>query len=395
MTTREPLASLLGRLRHATGSELTETLQKIVGSDYSAPDKGISEEFLDTPGALDQVAQIVETRIDEGAYVFHSSLAYLIVKTGSSHLYEKYSELLTGHSILLILYRGQYPDPKIQEMLCNSLYKIAQEPDPWRTIIVQAMHEVGSKEVLPTLEAIYFTLEPRAKVSEVFAEQLGFAGPFIATAQMTFTELVENTIKNIKIREASADYTVASGIPEVSAIKEMAAHQNEDDGQYLTAKQLIEDGENDSVEFKSTFQWDLKENRKNDDIIRSSLKTIAAFLNTNGGYLLIGVEDNKNPIGIEVDDIGSDEDKFFRHVRGIIRNKLGAHISYLLKEKIELYEGKSVYIIRCKPSPTPVYLKMKNSSTAEFFIRNGPATELLQPADEFAKYIFDRFPRRT
>lgn len=42
------------------------------------------------------------------------------------------------------------------------------------------------------------------------------------------------------------------------------------------------------------------------------LKTIAAVLNTEGGNLLIGVADDGSIIGIERDQLGSD-DKFMRH----------------------------------------------------------------------------------
>jgi predicted HTH transcriptional regulator len=48
-------------------------------------------------------------------------------------------------------------------------------------------------------------------------------------------------------------------------------------------------------------------------VTHAVLKTIAAFLNTEGGNLLIGVaDDDGSIIGIERDQLGSD-DKFMRH----------------------------------------------------------------------------------
>ena len=55
------------------------------------------------------------------------------------------------------------------------------------------------------------------------------------------------------------------------------------------------------LEFKSTLEWDVREKKNNPQLINSSLKTIASFLNTEGGVLLIGVEDNGNIYGIEKD----------------------------------------------------------------------------------------------
>jgi len=61
---------------------------------------------------------------------------------------------------------------------------------------------------------------------------------------------------------------------------------------------LIITGESDQIEFKSTFQWDVKEQKKNKELRHEVIKTLAAYSNSNGGYLLIGVEDNGNIFGL-------------------------------------------------------------------------------------------------
>lgn len=69
----------------------------------------------------------------------------------------------------------------------------------------------------------------------------------------------------------------------------------------------IKGGENDKVEFKETLCLDVRkfESTKelsqcySEDVIHSSLKTIAAFLNTGGGILYIGVKDNGFIAGID------------------------------------------------------------------------------------------------
>ena len=56
-----------------------------------------------------------------------------------------------------------------------------------------------------------------------------------------------------------------------------------------------------AIEFKSTFQFDIVNNTKEEKLKYECAKEIAAFMNTSGGYLLIGVEDDGNVIGLEHD----------------------------------------------------------------------------------------------
>ena len=61
--------------------------------------------------------------------------------------------------------------------------------------------------------------------------------------------------------------------------------------QYLRAhrqaEELIKRGESKTLEFKSTLRWSLKEDRQDDHgVTHAVLKTIGAFLNTEGGDLL-------------------------------------------------------------------------------------------------------------
>ena len=68
------------------------------------------------------------------------------------------------------------------------------------------------------------------------------------------------------------------------------------------AEEVLKLQESKTLEFKSSLRWNLKEHRKDDKrITHAVLKTIAAFLNTDGGDLLIGVDDKRKVLGIEHD----------------------------------------------------------------------------------------------
>jgi len=65
--------------------------------------------------------------------------------------------------------------------------------------------------------------------------------------------------------------------------------------------ELLAEGETTTIELKSTLRTNLHTGEKDPRMEMSVLKTIAAFLNTNGGSLVIGLADDGSPVGIEED----------------------------------------------------------------------------------------------
>src|SRR5947209_6796996 len=123
------------------------------------------------------------------------------------------------------------------------------------------------------------------------------------------------------------------------------------------AEELIKRGESKTLEFKSTLRWNLKDNHQDDKLVtHAALKTIAAFLNTDGGDLLIGVADDGSLVGIERDQLESD-DKFMRHLAQVVRNGLGDRASTCIDPKTQIVDGKTVCVVSCQRSPEPVFLK--------------------------------------
>jgi hypothetical protein len=68
-----------------------------------------------------------------------------------------------------------------------------------------------------------------------------------------------------------------------------------------TIEELIENDEDSAVEFKSTARWDVNEARYNKAMEDSVVKTVAGFLNTDGGTLLIGVGPDLKTVGLDQD----------------------------------------------------------------------------------------------
>jgi len=185
----ESSSSLLGQLQHASQFELNEIIEKILRTDFP----------------LDEFAKLVERKMDAGAYVTNNSLTSLILKSRSPSLYARSrTQLWNDDWSLVSLYQERYPDPDLEPRLCERLYEVAfKDGEPRRRAIVDAMAQVGTKAVLPTLEAILTRVEPSAKVRELFADSLGLIQSLEAKSRADFVKRVALAIEQISARSSA------------------------------------------------------------------------------------------------------------------------------------------------------------------------------------------------
>jgi len=209
--------------------------------------------------------------------------------------------------------------------------------------------------------------------------------------RLTFDHKVENVIQEI----VETNFDLYKRITDDAAFGE--ALKNFLFDQYVrghrNAEELIKRGESKTLEFKSTLRWSLKEERRDDKgVTHAALKTIAAFLNTEGGDLLIGVADDGSIIGIERDLLEND-DKFMRHLAQVVRNGMGDRAGTCIDPKTQIVQSKTVCVVSCQRSPEPVFLKwngIETSPEGDFFVRTGPGTIKLA-SDSTKEYIRTRF----
>ncbi len=157
--------------------------------------------------------------------------------------------------------------------------------------------------------------------------------------------------------------------------------------QDISSSEMIVSGESDSVEFKSTLRMNTHTNKKDKNIEFAILKTIVAFLNTEGGHLFVGVNDEGEALGLEIDKFAN-HDKLMLHFTNLVKNKIGSLYLKYIHTSIELFEGKEIFRIDCLPASHPAYLLDDNDDF--FFIRTGPATTKLRTSKIY-DYILDRF----
>lgn len=142
-------------------------------------------------------------------------------------------------------------------------------------------------------------------------------------------------------------------------------------------ERMIATGENEKVEFKSTLRWNLAADKADKAIENSALKTIVAFLNTEGGTLFIGVKDDGNILGIEKDQFLND-DKYLLHFASLLNGRIGKHYIEHIEWGLREVKGKKILRVTCKPSPSPAFLK---NNGEEFYVRNGPSSVQLSTSE--------------
>jgi predicted HTH transcriptional regulator len=117
------------------------------------------------------------------------------------------------------------------------------------------------------------------------------------------------------------------------------------------------------------------------------LKTIAGFLNTTGGTLVVGVADDGTPVGLAADGFPS-EDKMALHVINLLKERMGGQHAINVHLRFDDHAKVRVLTIECDKSKTPVFVK--DGAAERFFVRYGPSTQELTGATAQA-FIQQRF----
>jgi len=153
--------------------------------------------------------------------------------------------------------------------------------------------------------------------------------------------------------------------------------------------EMIAMGESARQEFKATLRWNLRSERTDDAVTYACVKTVAAFLNSEGGRLLIGVADNGDIVGIEKDAFDN-YDKFQLHLMNTLKHHIGeAAAADVTVELIQAAGNRTVCLVNCLKSATPVYCRPKNGEE-HFYVRTGPGTTQLPPR-EMVTYLTNHF----
>jgi len=150
---------------------------------------------------------------------------------------------------------------------------------------------------------------------------------------------------------------------------------------------------NGQLEFKMNKEIFKSKKSMHKFIQERSLKTLVAFLNTNGGTLVIGMTEGQRGneiVGIERDNF-KNVDEYERNLIQHITNRIGVkYISKHISIDFQKSEGKQLCVVRClefKPSEneTPAYLDEERT-----FRRTGPRTDEVYGGKEMSLFTIER-----
>lgn len=144
-----------------------------------------------------------------------------------------------------------------------------------------------------------------------------------------------------------------------------------DDQERAFIRDLIKTGESERLEFKSTLRTNLETGETDKRMEKAVLKTLVAFLNTDGGTLLVGVADDGTIRGADEESFAN-RDKMGLHLTNLIASQIGNGFLPYISFKMVDFDGKVVICVRCLECPKPVFLK--DGKIEIFYVRSGPST---------------------
>lgn len=154
--------------------------------------------------------------------------------------------------------------------------------------------------------------------------------------------------------------------------------------------QIAQD-ETSDLEFKSSLRWDYHRSTVHKDVEEATIKTVAAFLNTGGGTLVIGVDDQGHVLGLANDYQSfrkKNRDGFGLHLMTLISNSLGKSVCCHVHPVFSTVEELEICKVKVEACPFPVYA----GEEALFYIRTGNQTQRLNPKEavEYIKYHWSK-----
>ena len=176
----------------------------------------------------------------------------------------------------------------------------------------------------------------------------------------------------------------------------------------LELKEKINSPESDMLEFKGSFaspleskekimnecklkndkQYDAWFKQKSPELMHAVMKTIAAFANTDGGTLLIGIADKpKKTLGLQADydNLKVDDDRLLIQIKSKFKHFFGDELyptilSLISDLTIYPYEGKEICRIDVIPSKTTaIPVKHFETKIEEFYMRHSNSSEPIPP----------------
>ncbi|CAH1569187.1 AlbA family DNA-binding domain-containing protein [Vibrio rotiferianus] len=163
------------------------------------------------------------------------------------------------------------------------------------------------------------------------------------------------------------------------------------------ALEIIRSDEGQHVEFKSCYlSSNTMRHYEKNNLNEQRITSVVAFLNSNGGNLFIGVDDDMSIHGIE-DELekyhNCSEDKFVMQLTSLFRDKIFIRTiddnhskalskpNNLLSISLVVINGHTVAWVRVKPTKGHLFFFRERKNKEHFYIRSGRNKQKIKPED--------------
>jgi type I restriction enzyme R subunit len=197
-----------------------------------------------------------------------------------------------------------------------------------------------------------------------------------------------NSVTEDLIERIRADAELASRVASHLGLADGAA--------FRTIPEILDNDEDFAVEFKSSGRWDIRESKKDTLVEDAVVKTVAGFLNTDGGTLLIGVGPDREIIGLSYDYPHvrpPNGDGFVNWLTTHLTNAVGYAATMHTRARIDRFDDHEICRVDVGRSSAPVWAKTSTKPKV-FFVRMNNSTRAM-PDDEIDQYIDDHWDQST
>lgn len=311
------------------------------------------------PHLADENLQTVIVYDEKGNRVVSSSDMLLLTAVFNSMVYDSVIRLKVSSNMnFFYVYSTQVPALTNADAIYSKLVNYAA-----RLICISPKFDELAKEI--GLKSHKDGATDSAERARLRAELDGMIAHLYGLSEEEFTHIVSTfPLLDQSEKDAALD-----------AYRELTPKPGEQEIAALIAK-----GESNVLEFKSSARWDFKQNKQNKAMEDVVVKTVAALLNTDGGDLLIGVDDERNLIGLAHDyklfGKKDSRDAYENFLTTLLLNNVGKDTSALISISIHELDGKDVARVAVRASPKPVYDK-----DGHLYIRAGNSTRPLNPKE--------------
>jgi CBS domain-containing protein len=175
----------------------------------------------------------------------------------------------------------------------------------------------------------------------------------------------------------------------IEAAKRIIPGNDGDDMGFVAGALKSDEGQH--LEFKSTLRYDLVKRCVNPELEQVIMKTISAFMNADGGDLIIGVSDTRQVIGLSLDYQTlriPTRDGFENKLICLVSTKVGDSFLRFIRLSFPMISGHEICRVQVLPSSEPVFIK--DGSQEQFYVRTGNNSRPFGLSDT-TKYVIERW----